>query len=96
MAQLIISSWYATCGTCHRDADMSERAHDTLLGYGVKPGETGCGQLFTSVVYEYCVGYASPYMHPDTRAELELREPRGECATKTLRPDLLSDCCGSL
>lgn len=40
---VFIETWSSTCGNCKRDCDYSEKKHNTVLGYGVKEGEQGCG-----------------------------------------------------
>lgn len=96
MAQLIIGSFSSTCGACNKNASPHESAHDTLMGYSALPGDKGCGAPFTSVTFEYCRAYIWTNLAPALTADYLAQHPQAECATKTLRPDLLSDCCGPL
>jgi hypothetical protein len=41
------------CGNCGRGADPYEKSHTTLLGYGVKAGETGCGIEWQYIASDY-------------------------------------------
>ena len=52
-AVLLVDRWYSTCGNCGRPCNPNELTHDTILGYGLRNGEPGCGAKFTSMKAEY-------------------------------------------
>jgi len=50
---LFIETWYSTCGGCRKGANPHEVTHNTILGYGVKEGEKGCGIKWEYVSTNY-------------------------------------------
>jgi hypothetical protein len=53
MAILEIGRSESRCGACHGAANMYERGHFTLLGYGPQNGQPGCGVLWDEAVLTY-------------------------------------------
>lgn len=53
MATLEIGTWSSKCLECNGGADPNEKTHKTLMGYGVKEGEKGCGVKWDTVTTGY-------------------------------------------
>ena len=54
------------CLNCNREAFPSEKSHDTLAGYGAKPGDKGCGITWTCVTTGYAhAEEATKQLRPD-------------------------------
>lgn len=67
-ATLYINLWDSQCSNCNRHCNPRETHYFTLLGYGVKEGEEGCGAEFTSLSSHYMgelVQIQAKYMRPD-------------------------------
>lgn len=50
---IVINHWDSKCLKCGKGATPDEKTHDTVLGYGVKEGEKGCGVEWKYKTSEY-------------------------------------------
>lgn len=50
---LYIGRWSSSCGACGKPANLSEKGHFTLLGYGEDNGKPGCGTIWEYVTPTY-------------------------------------------
>jgi hypothetical protein len=69
---LVVNLTSSVCGECGKGCDPREKSHQTVLGYGVKPGTKGCGAAWDRVTSHYVgpdIERAIRKMRPDLEWE---------------------------
>jgi hypothetical protein len=63
---IVIGRTFSHCGNCGRDADLHDRSHETVIGYG--PHSPGCKIVYKYVTSDYSgdsIKVACQQLRPD-------------------------------